>query len=225
MMQPNQYPNQRWLLSTILFSTIFLLFGGSSWAQSAGRLTGTLTDSTGSVVSNASVVLTEASTQTKYNTVTNAQGIYAFTEVAPGVYDLAITAASFKQYSQHGISIVVGQTFTVNASLAAGAADQTVTVNADASQLQSESSDIGTSISPQMLEDLPLSFGGSVRNPLQFVELTPGFAGTMTNSPTSPPAGGFKLNGGQQDGALVMLDGANLNFISANMQVNYGVSV
>jgi hypothetical protein len=225
MMQINQHTKQRWLSSTILFSTIFLLFAGSSWAQSAGRLTGTLTDTTGSVVPNASVVLTEASTQTKYNTVTNAQGIYAFTEVAPGVYNLSITAPTFKQYSQHGISIVVGQTFDVNAVLAAGAASEVVIVNSDASQLQSESSDIGTSISPQMLEDLPLSFGGSVRNPLQFVELTPGFAGTMTNSPTSPPAGGFKLNGGQQDGAQVMLDGANLNFVSANMQVNYGVSV
>jgi len=225
MMQTNQYPKQRWLLSTILFSTIFLLFAGSSWAQSAGKLTGIATDATGSVVPKASVVLTEISTQTKYNTVTNAQGIYAFTEVAPGVYNLSITAASFKQYSQRGITIAVGQSFTVNAALAAGAASEVVTVNADASQLQSESSDIGTSISPQLIEDLPLQFGGNVRNPLQFVELTPGFAGEMTNSPTSPPAGGFKLNGGQQDGALVLLDGANVNFISANMQVNYGVSV
>jgi hypothetical protein len=224
-MQTNQSTKQRWLGSTVLFSTFFLLYAGSAWAQSAGRLTGTVTDPASSVVSNASVVLTEGSTQTKYNTVTNAQGIYAFTEVAPGAYNLSIAAPSFKQYSQNGITVVVGQTFTVNAALAAGAASETVNVNADASQLQSESSDIGTSISPQMLEDLPLSFGGSVRNPLQFIELTPGFAGAITNSPTSPPSGGFKLNGGQQDGAQVMLDGANVNFISANMQVNYGVSV
>jgi hypothetical protein len=225
MMQANRYTKQRWLLSTILFSAIFLFLVGLSWGQSAGRLTGIATDPTGSVVSNASVVLTEGSTQTRYTTVTNAQGIYAFTEVAPGVYDLSITAPSFKQYSQHGITIVVGQTSTVNTVLAAGVTSEIVTVNSDASQLQTESSDIGTSISPQMIADLPLSFGGSVRNPLQFVELTPGFAGQMTNSPTSPPAGGFKLNGGQQDGALVMLDGSNVNFISANMQVNYGVSV
>jgi hypothetical protein len=172
-MQTNQSTKQRWLGSTVLFSTFFLLYAGSAWAQSAGRLTGTVTDPASSVVSNASVVLTEGSTQTKYNTVTNAQGIYAFTEVAPGAYNLSIAAPSFKQYSQNGITVVVGQTFTVNAALAAGAASETVNVNADASQLQSESSDIGTSISPQMLEDLPLSFGGSVRNPLQFIELTP----------------------------------------------------
>ena len=128
MMQASRYTKQRWLLSTILFSMIFLFLAGLSWGQSAGRLTGTATDTTSSVVPNASVVLTEASTGTKYKTVTNAQGIYAFTEVAPGVYDLSVTAGSFKQYSQHGITIVVGQTFTVNTVLAAGATSEIVTV-------------------------------------------------------------------------------------------------
>jgi outer membrane receptor protein involved in Fe transport len=109
--------------------------------------------------------------------------------------------------------------------LAVGATSEVVTVNADASQLQSETSDVGTSISPKLLEDLPLSFGGTVRDPLQFVTLTPGYAGTVTSSPTSPPSGGFKINGGQQDGVQIILDGSNLNLISANMQVNYGVSV
>ena len=78
---------------------------------------------------------------------------------------------------------------------------------------------------PSCWEDLPLSFGGTVRDPLQFITLTPGYAGNVSNSPTAPPSGGFKINGGQQDGVQVILDGANLNLISANMQVNYGVSV
>jgi hypothetical protein len=113
----------------------------------------------------------------------------------------------------------------VNAILPVGSNTETVTVNADASQLQTESSGIGTSISPKLLEDLPLSFGGSVRNPLQFVTLTPGFAGAVSNSPSSPPSGSFKLNGGQQNGVLVLLDGVNINFVSANMQQTYGLSL
>lgn len=209
----------------VIFAIMLLAQPAALLAQSAGKLTGTVTDTSGSVVTRASVVLTEVSSQTKYSTVTSAEGIYTLPEVAPGVYNLSIAATSFKQYSQLGITINIGQAMTANVTLAAGSATETVTVDADASQLQTESSDIGTSISPQMIEDLPLAFGGSVRNPLQFVTLTPGFAGQMTNSPTSPPSGGFKLNGGQQDGAQVILDGADLNLISANMQVNYGVSV
>ncbi len=217
--------NKSVYIGAVLLAIMSLVQPVTLLAQSAGTLTGTATDSAGSVVPNASVVLTEVSTQTKYKTVTSHQGIYTFPRVAPGTYDLLVAARTFKQYVQSGIRIDVGQTVTVNASLAIGEADQTVTVNADASQLQTESSDIGTSISPKMLEDLPLSFSGTVRNPLQFIALTPGYAGTVTTSPTSPPSGAFKLNGGQQDGAQVMLDGANLNLISANMQVNYGVSV
>jgi hypothetical protein len=193
--------------------------------QSAGQLTGIATDTSGAAVGHATVVLTERSTNTKYNTVTSSQGIYTFPQVAPGVYNLTVTAPNFKQYKQDGVTIGVGRTFTVNATMGVGATTEVVTVNADASQLQTETSDIGTSISPKLLEDLPLSFGGTVRDPLQFITLTPGYAGDVNNSPTAPPSGGFKINGGQQDGVQVILDGADLNLISANMQVNYGISV
>ena len=193
--------------------------------SSAGRLTGIATDSSGAAVANANVLLTEQSTGTKYKAVTGSQGIYTFPEVAPGVYNVLVAAPNFKQFTQEGVTVEVGQTATANATLQIGAASEVVTVNSDASQLQSETSEIATTISPKLLEDLPLSFGGTVRDPLQFITLTPGYAGNVSNSPTAPPSGGFKINGGQQDGVQVILDGANLNLISANMQVNYGVSV
>ena len=104
-----------------------------------------------------------------------------------------------------------------------GAANQSVTVTSDASQLQTESSDIGTTVPTKLIEDLPLQFNGQVRNPLQFVQLTPGFSGIDTNSPTVQ--GGFKLNGGQQAGTDILLDGATIELASANLQMNYGVSV
>lgn len=194
-------------------------------AQSAGKLTGIATDSSGAAIPGAHVLLTERSTKTEYKAVTSSQGIYTFPEVAPGVYDVLVSAPNFKQYTQNGVVVEVAQTTTVNAALQVGSATEVVTVNSDASQLQTETSEVATTVSPKLLDDLPLSFSGTVRDPLQFVSLTVGYAGTVTNSPTSPPSGGFKINGGQQDGVQVILDGANLNLISANMQVNYGVSV
>lgn len=209
----------------LLFILALLAVPSTLHAQSAGKLTGIATDSSGAAVPQAAVLLTEISTNTKYNAVTSAQGVYTIPEVAPGTYNVSVTAPSFKQFEQNGVTIDVGQTVTVNPTLNIGSTSEIVTVNSDASQLQSETSDMGTTISPKLLEDLPLSFGGTVRDPLQFVTLTPGYAGNVSNSPTSPPSGGFKINGGQQDGVQVLLDGANLNLISANMQVNYGVSV
>jgi hypothetical protein len=209
----------------MLALALFCLPSQMKAQSSGGKLTGIATDTSKAAVPNANVVLTKQSTHIAYKAVTSAEGIYTFPEVAPGIYNVSISAPTFKKYSQDGITVQVGQTVSVNAMLENGSTTETVTVDSDASQLQTQTSDIATTISPKLLEDLPLAFGGTVRDPLQFITLTPGYAGSVSNSPTAPPSGGFKINGGQQDGVQVILDGANLNLISANMQVNYGVSV
>jgi TPR repeat len=107
--------------------------------------------------------------------------------------------------------------------LKVGSAESTVSVNGDASHLETESADVGTTVSSELIADLPLEFSGAPRNPLQFVTLTPEYSGQMTNSPTQ--LGGFKLNGGQQAGTDILVDGATIEFASANLQMNYGVSV
>ncbi len=224
MVQPNQSTKQSRLLSILLLSAI-LVFGVSrSWAQSGrGTLTGSVTDKSGAIIPNVAVNLTEASTSSNYKTVTNAQGFFNFPELPPGLYNVSTSAPEFKRYTQDGITVSVGGTASLNIALDVGATTETVTVMSDASQLQTESSDVGTTVSTKLIEDLPLQFSGQVRNPLQFVQLTPGFSGIDTNSPTVQ--GGFKLNGGQQAGTDILLDGATIELASANLQMNYGVSV
>jgi len=138
-------------------------------------------------------------------------------------YTLSVTFPKFESYTQSGITVSVGSTATVNAILSVGGSTQSVVVTADASQLQTLSSDIGTTVPSELIEDLPLQYAGSPRNPLAFVMLTPGFSGVNTNSPTDQ--GGFKLNGGQQAGTDILVDGATIELASANLQMNYGVSV
>ena len=149
--------------------------------------------------------------------------MFTFPELPPGAYTLSVASPGFESYTQNGITVYVGSTATVNPQLRVGSASESVTVTSDASQLQSESSDIGTTVPTELIEDLPLQFNGTVRNPLQFVQLTPGFSGSDTNSPTQQ--GGFKLNGGQQSGTDIFVDGATIELASANLQMNYGVSV
>ena len=193
-------------------------------AQSGrGTLTGSVKDSSGAVLVKVPVDLTETSTGSRYHDVTNDQGYFNFPELPPGSYTIAVSAPSLKHYTQSGITVSVGDTAKLNIMMQVGTASETVSVTGDASQLQTESSDVGTTVSTKMIEDLPLQFNGTVRNPLQFVQLTPGFSGIDTNSPTEQ--GGFKLNGGQQAGTDIMLDGATIELASANLQMNYGVSV
>ena len=207
-----------------ILAAFFLIGMTLSWGQSGrGSLTGSVKDHTGAVIPNATVVLTEANSGSQYNTQSNNDGLYSFPELPPGTYNLSVSASGFSQYEQTGINVTVGTPATVNVALTVGASTQSVTVRADASQLQTESSDIGTTVPTKLIEDLPLQFNGQVRNPLQFVQLTPGYSGIDTNSPTVQ--GGFKLNGGQQAGTDILLDGATIELASANLQMNYGVSV
>jgi len=215
-----------WRLLLLLLVAFGLVAGVPVVAQSGrGTLTGTVKDASGSAVAGASLNLTEANTGSAYASTSSSEGLFAFPELQPGTYTLEINAAGFQSFKQMGIVVQVASTSTVTALLKVGSTQESVTVTADASHLQTESSDTGFSMSPQVLESLPLPFGGEIRNPLEFASLSPGFAGTMSNNPSSPPAGAFKLSGGQQGGGDILLDGATTELASANMQVTYGFSV
>lgn len=216
------HPRLVWIGLMLLVSCVSL--ATLSWGQSGrGTLTGSVTDSSGAVVPNAALTLTETRTGSSYKAVASGQGLFTFPELNPGSYTLSASAPSFREYRQSGITVSVGNTAALTIVLQVGAASDTVTVTADASQLQTESSDVGTTVPTKLIEDLPLQFSGTVRNPLQFVQLTPGFSGIDSNSPTEQ--GGFKLNGGQQAGTDILLDGSTIELASANLQMNYGVSV
>src|SRR5450631_572985 len=224
MIHTNRTAQRTLRLAVWLLAVFGLIAGIPGMAQSGrGTLTGSVKDATGASIVGAAVTLTETNTGSRYAAVANSQGLYTFSELQPGTYTLAVTSPGFKSYTQIGITVNVGSTASVNAVLEIGAATQNITVTSDASQLQTESSDVGTTLPSELIEDLPLFFGGEPRNPLQFVTLTPGFSGVMSNSPTEQ--GGFKLNGGQQAGTDIFVDGATIELASANLQMNYGISV
>lgn len=208
-----------WLLVALLAGS-----GALSLAQSGrGNLAGTVKDTSGAIVPNAALVLRDTNTGATYNATSSGEGLFTFPGLVPGKYALSVTSPGFETYSQTGITVDVGSTATVNAVMKIGATSSTVTVTSDASHLETESTDVGTNVSSELIADLPLEFSGAPRNPLQFVTLTPGYSGVMANSPTQ--LGGFKLNGGQQAGTDILVDGATIEFASANLQMNYGVSV
>ena len=212
------------VLSIMFLAAMVAFHSLSSVAQSGrGTLTGSVRDASGGVLPQVAISLTETNTGSNFKAATNEQGLFTFPELPPGKYTLSASSPSFKQYTQNGITVNVGDTATVNIVLEVGTQSESITVTSDASQLQTESSDVGTTVSTKLIEDLPLQFNGTVRNPLQFVQLTPGFSGIDTNSPTQQ--GGFKLNGGQQAGTDILLDGATIELASANLQMNYGISV
>jgi len=224
MTQRNGTAQRPWRLRVWLLVVFGLAAGIPGFAQSGrGTLIGTVKDPTGAIIPGASLELRETNTGSAYTGTSTGDGLFSFPELLPGHYSLTVTKPGFESYSQQGITVEVGSSTNLDVVLKVGSAESTVSVNGDASHLETQSSDVGTAVSSEMIADLPLEFSGAPRNPLQFVTLTPGYTGEMTNSPTQ--LGGFKLNGGQQAGTDILVDGATIEFASANLQMNYGVSV
>ncbi|MEI9976989.1 MAG: TonB-dependent receptor [Ignavibacteriota bacterium] len=201
---------------------ISLLFrAGIAWAQAGGTLTGTVRDQSGAAVAGANLTLTSPATQGQWNTVTTDAGAYSIPTLPPGIYDLTVAAGGFKKSTEHGILMQVATTTSLDLTLQVGSASESIEVSADVKQIESDTSEVANQISRNLVQDLPLQVSGQLRSPVQFIELTPGFTGSLPNSPTSQLS--FKLNGGQEGGSDVLVDGISISLTHPNLQMNYGV--
>src|SRR5437016_3637951 len=150
-------------------------------AQSGrGSIVGIVTDCTGAVVprvtvvARATVIVTNAATNTFRETVTSEAGKYVFHELPAAMYGLSIKQPGFRTYRQDGITVGVSQAITQDVMLQIGEVTETVEVHADASMLKTESAEISTSVTPEKLSELPIDFSGAMRNPMSFLRLVPG---------------------------------------------------
>ena len=143
-------------------------------AQSTATLSGTVTDSSGAIVSGAKVLCTNARTGLSYNAVTNSEGIFRFPDLPIGVYDLTVSHAGFSTSNQQNIALSTGQSVDLPIRLAIGQVNQSVTVTASAQEIQPTSSELQTTLVGKSMENLPLNG----RNPLQLVLLAPGAIAT-----------------------------------------------
>ena len=143
-----------------------------------GTISGTILDSSGAVVPNASVVARSSETGSVTKTVTTTTGNYVIPELPVGVYEVSVEVPGFKKYVRNGITVQVAETARVDVSLEVGATADSILVTADASLLRTESAEQSTTLNAERLDALPLNFGsingGSLRNLLGFAGLAPG---------------------------------------------------
>jgi hypothetical protein len=199
------------LASSLVMALAILTFSSVAAGQAnQGAIAGVVEDSSGAVVPNARLTATEKSTGTVYHAVTSSAGSYRFPNVRIGTYDLTVSATGFKSPTLTGIEVQIATTAAVDIKLTAGGVNESVTVQADAPTLQSETSDIGTVVGGKQILDLPLALGSTVqamRSPEAFVFLTPGAVGPGSDSGNG---GTFesKISGGQNYATEVLLDGS-----------------
>jgi hypothetical protein len=157
-------------------------------------------------------------------TSTTDAGIYSLPNLPPGRYSVVVEAPGLKKYSQEGVTVSNGHTVSLDIPMQVGGVSENITVIADASQLQTATSEIGSTVEPVLVANLPLQVGGTIRNPVNFIKLVPGFVGGVDNNPGSNSSDDFKVNGGQEGGTDILVDGVSISLVSPNTQWNKGVS-
>ena len=209
-------------VALLAFLAIFVSLSSLSFGQQlTGTLSGTTKDTTGAVVANAKITMTNQLSGDTRTTVATSTGYFSITAVQPGTYTVAISAPGFKEWKQSGIAFAQGDDRTLpQIALQVGAVTETVEISAGALAVPTANAEISASIPESMVNAFPMGN----RDAGELLKIMPGmaFANGTGNGQGSGfsdkvvgtntgPIGSFSANGTQPNGAMAfMLDGANL---------------
>ena len=168
-----------WVAFAIAFTIVSLmsLAPRNAFAQASAGITGTITDASGAVITNAHVTITAEDTGIASRTVTSSAGTYSVKGLTPARYTVSVDASGFKKDLKKGVTIEVSTTATVDFTLIPGAANETVQVTTDQIALNTTAPELGSTIEPVVVAALPEEVSGRGRqvDSLQF--LAPGTTG------------------------------------------------
>jgi hypothetical protein len=186
------------------------------WADVTGAISGVVHDSSGAVVAGASVVITEVSTNQSHTTKTDASGQYSFLALVPGKYRMLVNASGFKQFALQDVDLKVNDQLRFDLSLAVGGVQEVVSVDATSVQVQTSSTQLGTTIESKDMLALPLNG----RSYLDLMSLQAGVAprpsaSAATDRPLdsglSTNAGNISVNGQPETANAFLVNGADVS--------------
>jgi hypothetical protein len=183
-----------------------LLLGLSSLALAQeATIVGTVTDPSGSIIGSAKVTVTNVETSATRTILTGDSGQYVVPDLHIGHYTVKIEAAGFKTVEQKDVVLQVGDRIRLDIQMQVGGAQETVTVEANAVRVQTDSGEVSNVITGQQLAQIAIN-GRSI---YQLAALTPG-ASSQINSYVNTPVGGdsgVEFNGMRQNHNIYLLDG------------------
>ena len=213
-------------MKTLSFCAVLLAFSivGLSTRLLAqadrGAIKGEVQDSQKANIPAAKITLKEESTGVVLDTVAGDTGQFSFLNLLHGVYTLTVAAPGFHTSTQNNIVVDVGRTIGLVVTLQLGQMTETVNVSGTAAAVDNQTSDIGTTVTSQEIQDLPVTLTGDMRNPLSFVTLTPGVSGSV---PGATPDYRLHISGSSSFSNEVYIDGipvSNTN-LSGDISTNH----
>jgi hypothetical protein len=197
-----------------LFVFVAVLSSGTAWSQTNGTIRGTVLDQTGAVVPGTAITVKIAGTDTTRSATADKDGAFDIPEVAIGTYELSADAKGFKKFVAKDIVVSIGHVSLVTVNLQLGGSTETVTVEANAVQVETTSTQLGGVMTDQSIRELPLN----TRNAYQLLQLQPGVQSQLgadlflgTDNP-----GVVSVNGGRGRSNNYMVNGGDANDIFIN---------
>src|SRR5262245_52111467 len=161
------------VLTVVLLTAAVMSFANSAFAQAViavAQLNGTVRDTSGSVLANASVRLRNLDTNRTYTSTSDTTGYYIVPNLPPGPYELNVSYTGFEPYVQSGMQLRVGQTATLDVTLAVQGQREVVDVTFQPPAIESTRTEISNVIETKQIDSLPISG----RLFTDFALLTPG---------------------------------------------------
>ena len=221
---------------TIFTMLVALGFGlslctAASAQDVTGAINGTVRDASGSVVSGATVTITnpQQNDAVVRTLTTNESGEFSAPNLQSGIYQITAEAANFKKAVQTGIKVDVGQRRSVDLALEAGNITETVTVQADAVAVNLSTPTAGTTINGDQVRELSINN----RNFVQLLTLSPGVSGNLSDQVyvgTTNPGGqantvSISVNGARSSQNTFTVDGADITDRGSNLTIQAYPSV
>jgi hypothetical protein len=191
------------LMFLALIASFAVIGTGQASAQLLfGSIVGTITDSSGALIPDALVTVTQAQTSEKRSGISNSTGAYVISTVPAGTYSVLISKPGFQHFETVNVEVAINTTVRVDAALRVGSQTETVNVSASGeSELQTDRADVHGEVTSQSLQELPQptrtyeglvgllpgvappsASGGGTNNPMRSMEIQAnGTSGSATN--------------------------------------------
>jgi hypothetical protein len=207
-----------WLTAIAVFAVVLCIafLAAPVRAQLAGaNLSGVVSDESGAAVAGATVTIRNTATGDVREVRTNTDGIYSAPNLAPGTYDVAVTAPGFGQMTQKGLALNVGGEQSLDFKIKIGQLAQEVQVNASTAAVETTTSAVSATIEEKTVVELPLNG----RDWTQLATLQPGVTSVRAQASNASTANrgnrgfGNQLSdsGHRPNENTYRIDGININ--------------
>ncbi|MEO6802725.1 MAG: TonB-dependent receptor, partial [Granulicella sp.] len=198
----------------LLALTAFVGVRQISAQDTTATILGEVKDSSGAAIPKAEVTVKNNATNISIVSLTNDTGAYTVPQLIPGSYSVTIKMQGFQTTNIANLVVSAGDRRRADASLAVGAASETVEITTAPTVLQTDTSSIGSTVSQRAVQDLPLNG----RNFISLVQIAPGAteaAPNSINSGTRPddrrPSSSISMNGQSETLNDQLVDGMDNN--------------